>query len=208
MRNEFDINKIKECKECFGKFLRDIRLKNCIICREPSEDSDKLRCETYRNICISCYKSYFDMQHISYCDKCSTLTRDLIDRCCKCHKKFEKSILYRIPKCKKHYFCEKCINDKSFDRYDYRDKCDSCATYFANIGSNNPTSLSCNICSIWPDNSEIDCKIHYYCKVCYNFIISNDCSKLFNIARCEYCKNKIELIKNLQKPIIDEEMKE
>lgn len=116
-------------------------------------------------------------------------------RCAGCYSYSDKSL--KTPRCTKHEYCSKCI-----DRGPGYVTCDLCIMYFESLTKKlDPSIFACSLCKIAPMSSDLKCKLHSYCKYCFEFLITNDFSHLKNVSKCQDCISFLNNVKNKNAPL-------
>ena len=141
-------------------------------------------------------RELYDISHASNCIKCKSYLFHIRYKCDECNIEYDKSDLYTIPKCSKHHYCGRCLN-QSKPLHNKSKFCSGCDSFFeANQTERN--SMQCNLCTNTDSlNCILRCDSHSYCEECYRFLLDNDSSQFPNISRCSYCKNRLERVKRL-----------
>lgn len=97
---------------------------------------------------------------------------------------------YFTPKCKKHTFCLTCIKGSSIAYK--KTSCNECENFFDALNKKgDEKSLTCLLCKKFPEHKIIDCKVHEYCKECFNFLINNEFDYIEKVYSCANCKKSI-----------------
>ena len=188
LKNVAIIESVKNCNSCVPLLLRLSGLTICIFCQADLQGDPNSRCHDYRNICETCYPSHVNPAHLHTCITCKTNYSKFLKICLYCHHYDLESNLFQVPRCKKHFFCEKCLSRPAPSHVH---SCEKCISYFDNIGKKH--DFSCNVCKLFP-NKRI-CTVHQYCQICYDFILTKHYLHFPNIANCQACISEIEILK-------------
>ena len=188
LKNVAIIESVKNCNSCVPLLLRLSGLTICIFCQADLQGDPNSRCHDYRNICETCYPSHVNPAHLHTCITCKTNYSKFLKICLYCHHYDLESNLFQVPRCKKHFFCEKCLSRPAPSHVH---SCEKCISYFDNIGKKH--DFSCNVCKLAP-NKRI-CTVHQYCQICYDFILTKNYSHFPNVTNCQACMSEIEILK-------------
>ncbi|OMJ71514.1 hypothetical protein SteCoe_30267 [Stentor coeruleus] len=230
------IMKVPGCPECQGKTIK----YKCFICKTP-RGGNKSFCNFFKHaICEDCVllkktcqcTKCYGCEKLSECKEapeCKHLicSACLIGKKCKkCHKlcpcyncgmTTERSKLFH---CKKHFACEKCLNNKNectkcsktcsgCNKSKYNCKKISCEHYnctkcLANNNNNGKClfCLGCNNCKVkFKEKDEISNKLICVCK-CLFCLGCNNCKvkfkekdEIFNKLMCVYCSTRLKFFK-------------
>ena len=185
-----------KCEECENKVLPKLGLLKCKRCKSQILQT-QYPCFDFIGTCVGCYRKSHDDTHVFNCFKCK-LYLDLTTRrmCNGCNVDHNISDLCKIPKCSKHSYCKRCLNQSIPVRRQSKD-CLECDGFFQ-VNQTKRNKNQCNLCNLGtntPDLIEIPkCNSHKYCDECYQFILSNDSSMFPNISTCKKCKKSINMI--------------
>jgi hypothetical protein len=125
--------------------------------------------------------------------KRSLETRNSVSSCPNC-KNYSNKML-RLPTCQQHYYCETCINKRSFKK-----ECLECKAYLDSFSFKTKNDRNfCCLCKKNP-NFASKCADHRYCRTCWDFISNNNYDHLELIRSCTSCRRQIKEKNKVETP--------
>ena len=103
----------------------------------------------------------------------------------------QKEKLLKTPRCVEHEYCKDCIENEKAQPI-----CENCLKYFKSLKPK--PKYSKNLCSLCNDPFKYSndvCTLHFYCKICYEFLGKNDNSHIVLVRKCDDCSSYFNELK-------------
>lgn len=112
--------------------------------------------------------------------------------CCKANIKTLN--LQKTPNCDFHCYCESCFRNNLTNKTSV--PCATCLVHFTSITKSE--TKKCKTCTKPSEDTELNCKLHQYCKECKENIVTRDFKDFIRLRECEDCVENAKKINEIK----------